>query len=102
MSLLESGTTTNQLQLLVLKDPLQRIESFEEMKLGHSLNDYYCRHLDSRNIFEVGENRRLTREQLLLPIVKAKGEIYLTMTSEEIWKCRIHIRGQFLQLAFTL
>ena len=103
MSLLESGTTTNQIQLLVLKDPIRNVKNLAIMKFGHSLNDYYCPSVESISNFKVEDKRLLKREKLLVPKVEGTGtgtgEVYLTKKPEDKWKYQIRIRGQNLHSA---
>ena len=102
VSLLDSTTTTEQLQLLVLKDPIRRADNLSMIKTGHSLGGYYCYNMKKFNQLDTKFPRKVMKqENLLSPIAIDKGHVYLSEIDENTWNCKLHIKGKF-NISYTV
>eukprot|EP00092_Neocalanus_flemingeri_P008198 GFUD01008839.1.p1 GENE.GFUD01008839.1~~GFUD01008839.1.p1 ORF type:complete len:1020 (+),score=178.99 GFUD01008839.1:195-3254(+) len=97
VSLLASDSTTPQIQELVLKEPIRRINSPDAIKKGHSLGDYYCANLKVLNKVEAVERRELTETNHLCPHQEGQASIFLKRKDKDTHKCTIIVMGSFLQ-----
>ena len=100
VSLMASGSTTPQIQELVLKDPIRRINTPDETRKGHSLTDYYCASLKLLNKVQPGTKRELTQMNHLCPQQEGLASIILKKEDENRWNCLLAVRGLFLQNAY--
>eukprot|EP00092_Neocalanus_flemingeri_P046452 GFUD01052255.1.p1 GENE.GFUD01052255.1~~GFUD01052255.1.p1 ORF type:complete len:677 (+),score=145.87 GFUD01052255.1:1032-3062(+) len=97
VSLLASDSTTPQIQELVLKEPIRRINSPDAIKNGHSLGDYYCANLKMLNKVEAVERRKLTETNHLCPHQEGLARIILKSEDKDTQQCTIIIMGSSFQ-----
>ena len=101
-SFLESGTTSSQVQLLVLKNPIERIKTLSDILRGHSLEDYYYSILLHSNMIINFRNtgKSMEVEDILKPSVNGVAKVYISKSGEKMWRCNLVINGNLIVLVY--
>ena len=97
VSLIASGSTTTQIQELVLKDPIRRSNTPDEIRKGHDLKDSYYASVKMFNKVELGTKRKLIQTNHLCPSQEGSASVILKKDDADKWICTLMLRGSFLQ-----
>ena len=98
MSLLSTKSTSPQIQEAILKEPIRIIKNWKDLKLGHSLKDFYCPTLTRLLKLTSLKDRSVEDQNILQPaLAKDPPTMSLTQKGDEEFTCKLIARGNFLE-----
>ena len=98
LSILPPQSTTPQVQEAILKEPLRTIEGIEDLKKGHSLEDYYCAHITSLLKVPLHDLTTIETKNLLQPTQSGKAYAMVKKKLSGGFSCALMLEGSFLQI----
>ena len=98
LSILPPQSTTPQVQEAILKEPLRTIEGIEDLKKGHSLEDYYCAHIPSLLKVPLHDLTTIETKNLLQPTQSGKAYAMVKKKLSGEFSCALMLKGSFLQI----
>ena len=99
MSTLSTKLTSPQDQEAILKEPIRIIRNWNDIKLGHSLKDFYCPMLTKRLKLTLNSLVTVENQNMLQPTL-AKDDFPPTMSLAqkcEKFSCTLMAKGTFLE-----
>ena len=100
MSPLLTKSTSPQIQEAILKEPIRIIENWKDIKLGHSLKDFYCPTLTKLLQLTSVMNRSIEDQNMLKPTLATDDcppTLFLKQNVDDEFSCTLIARGNFLE-----
>ena len=98
LSKLLTDFTMPQVQEAVLKDPSRSIKGLDDIKDGHSLEDFYFVHITRLQKTTLQNRRTVQTENQLQPTQSGKAYVMVRRGLSGEYDCALMLKGSFLQI----
>ena len=95
INLLDPSDVSAQVQNVILREPIRKVRSIEEIKHGHSIADYLD-DIINRNKLEPHEDHTVESINFFEPKIEGDGKILWENQKNGLWECQLIARGKHL------
>ena len=101
LSLLSPELTTPQVQEAILKEPSRAIRALDDLKKGHSLEDYYLAHITTLHKMPSKDRITMDAKNLLEPSLSAKAFAFVKKEVKGGFSCGLILKGSHLHIQMS-